>query len=148
MVGRIIFISPFFNLLRALEGLIQKLSVNSKPSWLASCSASTLARKNLVSNLFGSIVGVIQCAQGTIFLTFKLKDSKTHRSLKVMSFLLSFFLNLLSFSASRIIEFSEFASSTPTSSKDSLMQATQKARPLFSIPSRFEASPSSIPSQH
>jgi len=129
-------------------GLIQKLSVNSKPSCVANCSELTLARKNLVSNLLGSIAGVIQCAQGTIFLTLRLKDSETHISLKVIALLLSSVLNLSNFSASCIIKFSGLASNTPASSKHSLIQAIQKDRPLFSIPICLEASASLIPSQY
>ena len=94
------FILPSFNFTRASLGLIQKLSVNSKPSWLASCLAFTLARKNLVSNLLGSMAGVIQCAHGTMLLVLNLNDSDIHISLKEISLLFNCFLKLLNFSYS------------------------------------------------
>ena len=50
-----------------------------------------LSKKKSGIKSFGSIAGVIQCAQGTIFLTLRLKDSDTQISLKVMSLLIKFF---------------------------------------------------------
>ena len=74
-------------------GLIQKLSVNSKPSWLASCLAFTLARKNLVSNLLGSMAGVIQCAHGTMLLVLNLSDSDIHISLNAVHLFILYYIS-------------------------------------------------------